>query len=83
MKFTAEFLREVDMLHEEKVGTSRWAIEYEGVFEHEGKLYGTGYRRGTGDEGERPWEYLKATDEVECPEMEKYEKTVVSYRVKK
>ena len=83
MKFTIDFLREEaidNAVHTEEVAKSRWANVYAIVFEHEGKLCGTSYRRGTGDSGECPWEYEEGMDEEECPEMEAYEVTVTKYR---
>ncbi len=76
---------EFKVIKEEQIGTSRWANDYEAVFKEKstGKLYGMGYRRGTGDEGERPFEHDNADEVVPCPEMEAYEVTVTKYRDKK
>lgn len=85
MQFTVDFLRNDEYDREvsvRQVGTSRWANIYELIFEHEGKLYSTDFRRGTGDSGECPWEYEKGTDLIECPEVEPYEVKVTKYRVK-
>lgn len=42
-----------------QVGTARWANDYRCIVERikDNKFFETGYRRGTGDEGESPWEY--------------------------
>ena len=86
MKFTVAFLKDTKwgdgakVVEDEPTGdTSRWADYHSMVFEHEGKLYGTEYRRGTGDSGERPWEFEKDEEEVECPEMVAVQVTVTKY----
>lgn len=72
------------VVEKEATGRSRWAIEYEMTFKEKatGKLYGSGYRMGTGDEGERPYEH-DGDEDQECPEMEAYEVTMTKYRAKK
>jgi hypothetical protein len=52
----------------------RWAVGYRIVFLHtDGKHYEAHYRNGTGDEGERPWDYTK---DVECHEVRPVQKTI-------
>lgn len=63
-----------------EVGRTRWANEYELVFKRDGKIWSFVYRMGTGDDGELPFQHV---DDVECVEMESYEKTVTAYRVKR
>jgi len=77
MLFTKEFLQEAidDPVEESIVETSRWAILYEAIFEHEGKYYRTNYRRGATEmQDEQPYEHDDA--EIECVEVKKVEKTV-------
>lgn len=71
---------EVVVVQNEECGGSRWANIYELVIKKDDKFWQTDYRLGTGDEGERPWEYI---DEVEFEEVEPYEVTVVKYRKNK
>lgn len=67
-----------NILRNEQVDNTRWSIVYDLVFKHDGKLYQTSYSRGaTEQQDESPWQY---DDEVECTEVEAYEKTVTDYR---
>lgn len=85
--FKADFLRDiawedhdedVKVLQNEISDTSRWSVHYDLVFEYEGKLYQTFYRVGaTESQDEKPFEY---EDEVECMQVEAFEKTVIDYR---
>lgn len=60
---------------------SRWSTHYRFVFSPEGedKLYETRYSKGSTEnqDSEGPWEY---EEEVECVEVEAYEKTITDYR---
>jgi len=62
-------------------GTGRCDTHYRFIFktEDDGKLYETEYSRGSTEQqdSQRPWEY---EDEVECAEVELFEKTVIDYR---
>lgn len=55
--------RELDLpseaIYEDAIAEHRWSILYEIVFKDpaDGLFWRTTYRSGTGDEGERPWEY--------------------------
>lgn len=69
-----------DVLVNEIVGEARWAMDYHLVFKYEGKFYETSYRHGTGDEGERAWEY---EDEIECFEVIPVEKVVTTVEYKR
>ena len=61
------------------IDTSRWSEHHELIFEKDGKLYSTSYSRGaTEQQDESPFEY--DPDEIECTEVEAYEKTVTEYR---
>jgi len=59
--------------------TSRWDTHFRLVFRKDGKLYETSYSKGSTElqDSQRPWEY---EDEIECVEVEAYEKTVTDYR---
>jgi hypothetical protein len=66
------------LIADEVTGNSRWSAQHEVLFKHEEKLYSTSYSKGlTEMQDEQPWDY---ENEVECHEMEAYERTVVSYR---
>ena len=62
-------------------GTGRWDTHYRFIFKPEGedKLYETEYSKGSTEQqdSQGPWEY---EDEIECDEVEAYEKTVTDYR---
>jgi hypothetical protein len=78
IKLSVEKLRDMDLpysaIHDKIVGTSRWSIQHEIVFEYEGKHYETSYQVGaTESQDEGPWEYEK---EVDCYEVELVEKVV-------
>lgn len=80
MKFSKEFLRDHDgkTIYNRVTGTSRWSIDYERVFEHEGKYYLTTYSVGaTEQQDERAYEY--DPDEIECVEVFPQERTVTVY----
>lgn len=50
------------------VDTSRWSINHEIIFAHDGKFYRTHYSEGATEmQDESPWEY---NNEVECTEVE-------------
>lgn len=56
------------------VDNSRWSIQHEIIFEHEGKHYLAYYSVGaTESQDESPWEYEQ---EVECTEVHKVPKLV-------
>lgn len=82
MKFKREFLvNELGLPHnaieDNVVDNSRWSIQHEIVFEHEGKFYQTYYSVGATEiQYERPWEY---DDEVECAEVVKQEIKVMAW----
>lgn len=82
MKFKREFLmEELDLpynaLEDKVVDNSRWSIQHEIIFEHEGKFYRTHYSVGaTESQDERPWEY---DDEVDCTEVIQQEVTVMAW----
>lgn len=68
----------VDVVSDETVGNSRWSIQHKLIFKREGKLYSCSYQVGaTEQQDESPWEYQP---EVQCTEVEPYEKTIVAYR---
>ena len=55
--------------------TSRWSTHHSLIFKKDGKYYRTSYSRGaTEQQDESPWEY---EDNVECVEVEPYEKIVI------
>lgn len=69
---------DVEIVVNEIMDTSRWSTHYTLIFKKDGKYYQTSYSVGaTESQDERPWEY---EDEVECVEVEPYEKTVIDYR---
>lgn len=82
MKFEKEFLiDELDLpysaIEDKVIDNSRWSIQHEIVFEHEGKFYRTYYSVGaTESQDERPWEY---DDEVECTEVVQQEVTIMAW----
>lgn len=59
-----------DPIEDNLIGHSRWALEYELIFAHEGSIYRAYYRRGA---DERPWE---DEAEVECEKVYAREKMV-------
>lgn len=82
MQFTREFLtkdlglpyRDEIIAYDEIVGHSRWAVQHELIFAHDGKFYRTHYQRGaTESQDDRPWEYEPT---VECEEVHQVEKLV-------
>jgi len=82
MKFKTEFLKdELDLpysaLEDHVIDNSRWSIQHEIVFEHEGKFYQTYYSVGaTESQDERPWEY---DDEVDCTEVVQREVKIMAW----
>jgi hypothetical protein len=69
----------LETAHTEPTGERfRWSIGYRMIFVHEadGRTYEAHYRMGTGDEAERPWDYL---DEVECFPVALVEKVVQTW----
>jgi len=69
---------EGEVLRNQIVGHSRWSVNHEVIFRYGDKLYQAYYSVGaTETQDEVPWEYEK---EVECVEVEPYEKTVIDYR---
>lgn len=82
--FSRERMRDIlygceenEVIKNQICGTSRWTINFELVFSHEGKFYRTYYSKGSTEyQDERPWEYEK---EVKCTEVHPVEKTVIEY----
>lgn len=72
-KFSKQFMLEEvlgNTISDEVVDNSRWSINHEIVFEHEGKFYGATYSVGaTESQDERPWQY--DGDEIEVWELKK------------
>jgi len=83
MEFTKEQLEKKlysqdDTLLNVITDTTRWSIQYRFVFRHEGRIYETEYSCGATEyQDEGPWEY---DEEVECSEVEAYEKSIIDYR---
>lgn len=70
-----------EVLANHLVGVARWALLYRLVFEYDEKLYETVYRVGATEmQDERPFEH--DPDEIECVEVERFERTVIDYRAK-
>lgn len=66
-------------VRDEIVDTSRWSIRHELIFRREGKLYSVWYQVGaTEQQDESPFD--NEGDEIECTEMEAYERTIIDYR---
>lgn len=62
------------------VGTSRWSVQHEIVFMHDGKFWSTEYQCGaTEQQDESPWEHDEL---IECVEVELVEKTVKVWEAK-
>ena len=81
MLFTKEFLQDMGegTVSERIIETRRWVTVYERIFEYEGKTYKTIYEVGaTEQQDQAPYEYEK--NEIECPEVEPFKKTVIAYR---
>ena len=82
MKFKKDFLiDELDLpysaIEDKVIDNSRWSIQHEIIFEHEGKFYRTHYQVGaTESQDEGPWEY---DDEIECTEVAQKEITVMAW----
>lgn len=63
------------------VDTSRWSIQYELVFEDEGKFWKTTYSEGATEcQDESPWEY---EDEVTLEEVEEVETVIKVWKAVK
>ena len=86
MKFTKEFLQELangnneysEVIKDDIVDTSRWAVHYIMVFKLDGKFYETFYSRGATEyQDEDPYEY--DDDVIECDEVFPKEKTIIVY----
>lgn len=61
------------------VDSDRWTLQYEIIFEHEGKFYRTYYRVGATEyQDEQPWEY---ENEVDCDEVRQVERLVKVWEV--
>lgn len=76
MRLSKEIMRKKlhDSIENRIVDKSRWAIQYEMIFEHEGKFYSAYYQVGaTEQQDESPWEY---DVDVECLEVRKVSKLV-------
>ena len=82
MKFSKDNLKweEHKTIYDKIIGHSRWSIQHERVFEHEGKFYLTTYSVGATEyQDERPYEY--DPDEIECPEVFPVQETVTVYKL--
>lgn len=86
--FTRDQLRAIlwdeegEVVLDKITGTGRWDTHHRLIFKPEGEetLYETTYSKGSTEQqdSQRPWEY---EDEVECDEVEAYERTIVDYRL--
>lgn len=65
-----------EIIRDTMIDTSRWTVDHELIVKIDGVLYSCLYGRGTGDEGELPWEY---DDEVEFTPVREITKTVIEY----
>ena len=60
---------------------SRWEMHYDFIFTHEGKLYRTDYAVGlTEMQDTWAWDCCDEDEEIECAEVEAYDKVVTAYR---
>lgn len=67
-----------EVVVKELVGKSRWSTRHRLVFSLNEKFYEVAYQLGATEyQDVEPFGY---EDEVECHEVERYEKTVVDYR---
>lgn len=76
MKLSKEVMLEKldDPIEDNIVGHSRWSVQHDVIFEHEGKYYRSWYQVGaTESQDESPWEY---ENEVLCEEVCQVEKTI-------
>ena len=86
MLFSKQFLSDTngdenDVINEIS-DTSRWAVQYDRVFKFDGKFYAAPYQVGaTEQQDESAYEY--DDEEIDCPEMEEYTKTIKVYLLKK
>lgn len=84
MKFNKQFLIDKnetgDYVETGYTSKSRWALNYFGIFSHEGKFYRTTWQQGATEyQEQQPYEYDDA--EVECPEVVPVQKTITVYEV--
>lgn len=83
VKFTREEMLDIlddeeSIVSDEITDKLRWVIVHTLIFKRDGKLYKTYYNVGaTENQDEGPWEY---DDQVECVEVEAFQKTVTAYR---
>lgn len=62
-----------DEVKDSVIDTDRWSTHYEFIFDHNGKVYRTYYKRGSTEmQDEQPWEF---EDMVDCHEVEQVEVT--------
>lgn len=86
MKFPKQDLKDIvfesdgdTVIRNEITHHGRWSVTHSVIFKHDGKFYRTSYSKGaTESQDERPYEYDGA--EIECPEVEEYQKLVTDYR---
>lgn len=75
MKLPKEVMRDKldeGVIHDTIVDNSRWSIQHEIIFEHEGKNYRAYYSVGaTEQQDESPWEFDTEVEVVEVHEVEK------------
>ena len=68
-------------IYNKPIAHRRWSVDYERVFEHEGRFYKTTYSIGATEcQDESPYQY--APDEIECPEVSPVERVVTVYEEK-
>lgn len=88
--FDREFLRDViwdgadgaKKLKDEMVSKDRWTVTHKLIFSHEDKCWLVYYRVGATEyQDEGPFDY--DGENIECTEVEPFEKTVVRYRLVK
>ena len=80
MKFTREFLEELwtpDIVLDQMLEKRRWYSIHRVIFKHEGKFYETKPRVPASELQEDQDRY--DGEEIECPEVVPYEKTVTDY----
>ena len=71
----------IEKVATKRTGSSRWSSHHRLIFRDttDGKLFSVHYSKGlTESQDEAPFEYLP--DDIECTEVEAYEKTVTDYR---
>ena len=70
MKFSKKSLKweEHPTIYDKIIGHSRWSLQHERVFSHEGKFYRTRYSTGATEmQDEAPYDY--EPDQIECVEV--------------